>query len=106
MARGTASQVVTPICTLQRSLSGLNVYFHFKSTILQFKNVSFPLFHYCLSPLKRLEKWELDVKMWKCSQSAIHLFKSLEVKSGWGLGIKGEGPFRHDGKEGSAGLHG
>lgn len=62
--------------------------------------------HYCLSPLKRLEKWELDVKMWKCSQSAVHLFKSLEVKSGWGLGIKGEGPFRYDGKEGSAGLHG
>ena len=82
MAIGTASPAVTPTCMLQRSLSGLNVYFHFKSTVLQFKNVSFPLFHYCLPPLKRLEKWELDVKMWKCSQSAVRLFKSLKVKSG------------------------
>ena len=44
MAIGTASPAVTPTCMLQRSLSGLNVYFHFKSTVLQFKNVSFPSF--------------------------------------------------------------
>lgn len=41
--------------------------------------------------------------MRKCSQNAVRLFKSLKVNSGWGLGIKGEGPFRYDGKGGSAG---